>query len=91
MHVGWDWATEAHDVTVVDDTGLVIDRWAPTHDEAGIAGTLHRLAALGAPARCTRPDRPTASRTARSVRRRAHWSTMSVIAGAWLLAITSDV
>jgi len=49
MHVGWDWASEAHDVTVIDDAGGVIDRWALTHDEAGIAGTLRRLAALGDP------------------------------------------
>jgi hypothetical protein len=39
MHIGWDWASEAHDVTVINDAGEVIDRWAPTHDEVGIAAT----------------------------------------------------
>jgi hypothetical protein len=32
MHVGWDWASQRHDVTVIDDTGRRVDRWtlAPT-------------------------------------------------------------
>lgn len=50
MHVGWDWAGETHDLTIVDDTGAVIDRWALTHDEEGIAGSIHRLAVHGEPA-----------------------------------------
>ena len=49
MHVGWDWAGEAHDITIVDDTGAVIDRWALTHDEEGIAGSICRLASHGDP------------------------------------------
>lgn len=44
MHVGWDWASEAHDITIIDDAGQVIDRWAPTHDEEGITASLCRLA-----------------------------------------------
>ena len=44
MFVGWDWASETHDVTVLDDQGQMIDRWALTHDAGGIDGTLHRLA-----------------------------------------------
>lgn len=51
MHVGWDWAAEAHDVTVIDDAGVIVDRWALTHDEAGIAATLERLATLDDPAK----------------------------------------
>jgi hypothetical protein len=47
MHVVWDWASEAHDVTVIDDAGGVVDRWALTHDEAGIAATIERLADRG--------------------------------------------
>ena len=47
MHVGWDWAGEAHDITIVDDTGVVIDRWALTHDEEGIAGSIRRLGSHG--------------------------------------------
>lgn len=49
MLIGWDWATEAHDVTVMDEAGAVVDRWAPSHDEAGVAASLRRLAAHGAP------------------------------------------
>jgi transposase len=50
MHVGWDWAAEAHDVTVIDDAGTIVERWALSHDETGIAATLRRLAGLGNPA-----------------------------------------
>jgi hypothetical protein len=49
MFVGWDWASTAHDVTVVDDAGAVVDRWAPPHTEAGLADTLARLARHGQP------------------------------------------
>lgn len=47
MHVGWDWASEAHDVTVVDDSGAVIDRWQLPHTEEGITRSLRRLARHG--------------------------------------------
>ena len=50
MHVGWDWASEAHDITVLDNTGVMVDRWAPAHDELGIRATLARLAGHGDPA-----------------------------------------
>jgi transposase len=50
MFVGWDWAAETHDVTVVDDAGGVVAHWALRHDEQGIARTIERLADL-APAR----------------------------------------
>lgn len=50
MHyVGWDWATETHDVTVLDEVGAVIDRFAVTHDEEGFQHCLGRLAAIGQP------------------------------------------
>ena len=49
MHVGWDWASEAHDVTVMDDAGRAVDRFAPAHDEAGIDAALARLATHGRP------------------------------------------
>ena len=26
--VGWDWASTSHDVTVLDDQGRVVERWA---------------------------------------------------------------
>jgi len=49
MHVGWDWASEGHDITIIDSAGQIIDRWAPTHDEAGITTSLQRLAGHGSP------------------------------------------
>jgi len=27
MYLGWDWASQRHDVTVIDDTGQLVDRW----------------------------------------------------------------
>jgi hypothetical protein len=41
--VGWDWASQAHDVTVLDDAGAVLDRWAFPHTEAGWVMALARL------------------------------------------------
>ena len=43
MLVGWDWASETHDVTVMDDDGGIVERWALAHDEAGIDATIVRL------------------------------------------------
>jgi transposase len=48
-YVGWDWASQAHDVTVLDGTGAVLDRWAFAHAEAGWAATIHRLRGHGDP------------------------------------------
>jgi transposase len=50
MYVGWDWATESHAVTVLDEVGAVIARWTLRHDEAGIAGAIRQLARLGSAA-----------------------------------------
>jgi hypothetical protein len=48
--VHWlDWASTAHDVTVIDDAGAVVDRWALPHTEAGFGQTLARLARYGRP------------------------------------------
>ena len=49
MFVGWDWASATHDVTVIDDSGTVVDRWAFAHSEAELAATFTRLARHGAP------------------------------------------
>ena len=49
MQVGWDWASEAHDITVMDSAGQVIDRWSLTHDEAGLDRAIGRLASYGRP------------------------------------------
>lgn len=45
MYVGWDWASETHDISVLSDDGeTVIDRWQLTHDAEGIAAAIDRLA-----------------------------------------------
>jgi hypothetical protein len=49
MFVGWDWASTTHDVTVLDDAGAVVDRWAFGHTEQDLAGALDRLAGLTEP------------------------------------------
>ena len=60
MHyVGLDWASETHDLTIIDDTASIIDRWAFTHDEAGITTTLARLAGHDTPGeRCLEDREP---------------------------------
>lgn len=50
MFIGWDWATETHDVTVMDATGKRIDRWEFPHTEEGFAKTLARMGKYGSPA-----------------------------------------
>ena len=49
MFVGWDWASTTHDVTVIDDAGKIVDRWAPEHTELGLEATLARLTRHGPP------------------------------------------
>jgi len=49
-YVGFDWASRAHDVTVLDEAGGVLDRWAFPHSETGWVTTLGRLARHGAAA-----------------------------------------
>jgi transposase len=48
-YVGWDWASRSHDVTVLDDGGAVLDRWAFSHTEAGWQMALGRLRSHGEP------------------------------------------
>jgi transposase len=48
-YAGWDWASQTHDVTVIDEVATVVDRFAIRHDEAGVDGALRRLAELGGP------------------------------------------
>lgn len=50
MHVGWDWASQNHDVTVIDDAGAIRARFAIGHDEASLHGLFQDLASLAAPA-----------------------------------------
>jgi transposase len=49
LYVGWDWASESHDVTVIDETAAVIDRFSLAHDEAGLREASERLGTLGSP------------------------------------------
>jgi transposase len=60
VHVGWDWASQNHDITVVDDTGGICARFAIGHDEASLGGVLAELALLGLaeelPVAIERPD-----------------------------------
>lgn len=49
VQVGWDWASETHDVTVLDDAGGIVDRWSLKHDAEGIDDALARLASHGRP------------------------------------------
>jgi transposase len=48
--VGWDWASTSHDLTVLTDSGDVVDRWALSHTEKDFCQTLDRLATHAAPA-----------------------------------------
>ena len=35
LFIGWDWASESHDVTVLDEDAATVDRWALGHDGRG--------------------------------------------------------
>jgi transposase len=48
-YVGWDWASRSHDLTVLDGSGSVRERWAFPHTEVGWTTTLRRLRGLGEP------------------------------------------
>ena len=49
MHVGWDWASQTHDITVIDDEGQIVDRWPLRHDAAGLDAAIARLGTHGRP------------------------------------------
>lgn len=49
MPIGWDWASATHDVTVMDEVGTRIERFAIVHDERGIEEALAKLARHGRP------------------------------------------
>jgi transposase len=48
-YVGLDWASDGHDITLIDEDGGVLARWAFAHTEAGWLSTLQRLRAYGEP------------------------------------------
>jgi hypothetical protein len=37
--VGWDWASTSHDVTVLNEQGKVVERWALRHTEQALGAT----------------------------------------------------
>lgn len=49
-YVGWDWASRSHDITVIDETGSVIERWAAGHTQQSLDAAVQRLARHGDPA-----------------------------------------
>ncbi len=49
MYAGWDWASQTHDITVIDAEGAVADRWAVRHDAEGIDAAIARLGRHGRP------------------------------------------
>jgi transposase len=49
VFVGIDWASRAHELCVVDEDGVVVERFGFAHSERGIRGALERLAKLGRP------------------------------------------
>ena len=50
MKIGWDWASETHHVSVIDDAGGLVDAFEVEHTEDGITRSLKRLARHGEPA-----------------------------------------
>lgn len=50
MKVGWDWASEIHHVSVIDDAGGLVDAFEVEHTEAGMTAALRHLGRHGAPA-----------------------------------------
>lgn len=50
MFIGWDWASTTHDITVLDDRGAIVVRWALPHTEQALTAALDRLARHGNPA-----------------------------------------
>src|SRR5215207_8007900 len=70
MHVGWDWASQNHDVTVIDDTGTIHARFAIDHDEASLRTVLRDLALLGGAGRLAGGDRTTRRHRRRALARR---------------------
>jgi transposase len=49
LFVAWDWASQSHDVTVLDEGAAVVDRFSLVHDEAGLRAGLDRLGAVARP------------------------------------------
>ena len=50
LYAGWDWASESHAVTVLDQDGKVVQRFSLRHDEAGLTDAMERLSSIVPPA-----------------------------------------
>ena len=50
LFVGWDSASTSHAVTILDTSGMIMDRWTLGHTESDLDTILARLAAHGDPA-----------------------------------------
>ena len=50
LYAGWDWASESHAVTVLDQDGKVVQRFSLRHDEAGLTDAMERLSSIAPPA-----------------------------------------
>lgn len=49
MFIGWDWASDTHDITVIDAGGEIVDRWALCHDATDLEAAIGRLSGHGQP------------------------------------------
>lgn len=49
MFVGIDWASKAHELCVVDEEGVIVERFGFAHSERGIGEALERLGKLAQP------------------------------------------
>ena len=50
MFCGWDWGSTRHGVCVIDDGGVVVQRWLVEHSEGELARLFDELAELADPA-----------------------------------------
>jgi transposase len=48
-YVGWDWATETHAVTVLDEAGSILEQFSLRHDEQQLRAALDRLSVHASP------------------------------------------
>ncbi len=49
MFCGWDWGSTQHGVCVIDDDGVIVQRWLVRHCEGGLATLFIQLAELSDP------------------------------------------
>src|SRR5262249_24091880 len=49
LYAGWDWATETHAVTVLDESGSILEQFTLHHDEQQLREAMDRLNAHASP------------------------------------------